>query len=431
MLMKKTLIPQLLIPRIIRRDDMHKELSMIIDEKIIETLVRIVAEIPQDEGLIVIWLLIEQNFQKHEIISFEQKFESWIEMHVGGNWDVEAIPIIANDELDMERIEGDIGRLVHKLHVRYPSSYFAQIPFPSYPVVYQALFLEGVRQFQERYATIYIDVDHVHVEYTTLAVPSGTWTKQFREFIMDHDYEAALEMIKDTDETEETTVIKSLLQMMVDRLNFAFVDSIAHLNTALRYMPDEAILLETKRNLELLLDNNIKTRDLARIVELYRHIDMYLDVDDVVSLLVRFYRVREAILFYLLQHAQTVSYVEKIKNRSTIYEVFDELEEKYANGEINTYYGVYFYLKSANVAGALNVRNRSFIGHSRNKVDVDNLWSSYFGTSRTTHIKAKRRFMMDTLIMLRDLGATLDENIMDINRLLLRLSRKIVAKGKQ
>jgi hypothetical protein len=106
------------------------------------------------------------------------------------------------------------------------------------------------------------------------------------------------------------------------------------------------------------------------------------------------------------------------------------LEEKYDNWEIDGYYGAYFYLKSANVAGALNVRNNSFIGHSRNKVDKEELWHSYFGTSKTTFNKAKRRFIMDTALMFRDLGVELDENIMSINRFLLQLSRKMILKGK-
>lgn len=428
--MEKKLLPQILMPGIIKKSDVHEQSFNIINEENIEKLSRIVKKLPQDDGTIVVWLLVDPSFQKYDLTSLQQKIELRLEKDLGDKWDVEAMTIVVDHEWDIEKLEDDIERLVHKLCVRYPFSYFAQIPTFGDPIVYQILFLEGVRQFTERYATIYFDGENVHVERTVLAIHSETWMKQFRDFIIDHDYEAALEMTKDIEETEETTALKSLLYMMIDRLNFAFEDSLAHLKIAMMHLSDEEVLLETKKNLELLLDKNIKKRDLARIVELYRHIDMYLDMDDVVSLLIRFYRVREAILFYLLQHAQTIPHTVEFAKKSTIYEVFDELEEKYSNWEIDGYYGAYFYLKSANVAGALNVRNRSFIGHSRNKVDVKTLWNSYFGTSRTTYTKAKRRFIMDTMIMLRDLGVMPDENIMDINRLLLQLIRKIVLKGK-
>ncbi|KIQ94515.1 hypothetical protein LH47_01393 [Anoxybacillus thermarum] len=428
--MEKKLLPQILMPGTIKKSDVNEQSFNIINEENIKKISRIVKKLPQDDGTIVVWLLVDPSFQKYELTSLQQKIELWLEKKLGDEWDVEAMTIVVDHEWDIEKLEDDIERLVHKLCVQYPFSYFAQIPTFGDPIVYQILFLEGVRQFTKRYATIYFDGENVHVEHTVLAIHSETWMKQFRDFIIDHDYEAALEMMKDIEETEETIALKSLLHMMIDRLNFAFEDSLAHLKIAMMYLSDEDVLLETKKNLELLLDKNMKKRDLARIVELYRHIDMYLDMDDVISLLIRFYRVREAILFYLLQHAQTIPYTVEFAKKSTIYEVFDELEEKYSNWEIDGYYGAYFYLKSANVAGALNVRNHSFIGHSRNKVDVKTLWNSYFGTSRTTYTKAKRRFIMDTMIMLRDLGVMPDENIMDINRLLLQLSRKIVLKGK-
>jgi hypothetical protein len=434
-LKETVLLPQVLFSGIITRRDFDPSHSSLNDfvlntyDEQFKKLSEIVERLTQKSGTIIAWFLVDQRFNKQELVSLEKQLERFIEKRLGDEWNVEAIFISLDaHSLHFEELQDEVERHVHKLCVRYPFEYFAQLVNFGNSTVYQALFLEGIRQFEDRYASIYWDENEVHVEYTMMQPHTETWSKQFRDFIIDHDYQAAFEMLKELDETDDVKALGFLLQMMMDRLNFAFEDALIHLEEAMKLLGNESVLVETKEKLSVLLSKETKTRDLARIVELYRHIDMYLDMDDFVSFLVRFYRAREAILFYLLQHAQTIPHEVKLQKKSTIYEVFDELEEKYDNWEIDGYYGAYFYLKSTNVAGALNVRNNSFIGHSRNKVDKEELWHSYFGTSRTTFNKAKRRFIMDTALMFRDLGVELDENIMSINRFLLKLSRKLVER---
>ncbi|MED5073743.1 hypothetical protein P9857_07045 [Anoxybacillus geothermalis] len=434
---EKVLLPQVLFSGIIKKNSSSFTHSSYYDfvldtyREQVEKLSEIMKRFAQTSGPLIAWFLVDQRFHKQELVSLEKQLERFIEKRLGDAWDVEAMLILLDaNSFDLEDLQDEVERLVHKLCMRYPFEYFAQLVNFGDPTVYQSLFVEAIRQFEERYASIYWDEDEVHVEYTVMEVQSETWVKQFRDFIIDHDYQAAFEMLQELDETEEVKALRCLLQMMMDRLNFAFEDALVHLEEAMKLLGNESVLVETKEKLSALLSKETKTRDLARIVELYRHIDMYLDMDDLVSFLVRFYRAREAVLFYLLQHAQTIPHEVTLQKKSTIYEVFDELEEKYDNWEIDGYYGAYFYLKSTNVAGALNVRNNSFIGHSRNKVDKEELWHSYFGTSRTTFNKAKRRFIMDTALMFRDLGVELDENIMSINRFLLQLSRKMMLKGQ-
>lgn len=372
---------------------------------------------------VVVFLLLDNRFYKYERVALEKKLEEWMETKIKGRWRVEVhfIPVSLR-HIDIKKCQVEVERLIHKLCVRFPFEQLGQIVGFGDPSVFSLIFLEGVRQFADRYVSIYWTDKEVHMESTSIDPPPKTWFKQFRDFIIEHDYQAALEMLQDLEETKEKETLAHLLQMMVDRLNFAIEDALFHLEEAMKWLGSEEILVETKQKLLPLLSHDVKTRDLARIVELYRHLDMYVDMDDTVAFLIRFYRAREAILYYLLQHAQTVPGEVPMEKKSTIYEVIEWLEEKYDQWEVDGYYGAYFYLKSLNVAGALQVRNRSFIGHARRGVDRKELWHAYYGTANTTIEKAKRRFIMDTSLLFRDLGVELDENITDLNRFLLQLT---------
>ena len=167
---------------------------------------------------------------------------------------------------------------------------------------------------------------------------------------------------------------------------------------------------------------------------MYRQLEVYFEKEDYSSFLVRFYRAREAVLYYLLQHGQHVSYPIKVGKNPSIYQVIDQLEEKYESEAITQYYGTYFYLKSKNVADTLQVRNNSFIGHGRKEINHRDLLTAHYGTASTTVKKAKHRFMMDSTLMLKDLEAELDDNFEHMTRLLLAVSRKLekneVKKGE-
>jgi hypothetical protein len=321
-LKETVLLPQVLFSGIITRRDFDPSHSSLNDfvlntyDEQFKKLSEIVERLTQKSGTIIAWFLVDQRFNKQELVSLEKQLERFIEKRLGDEWNVEAIFISLDaHSLHFEELQDEVERHVHKLCVRYPFEYFAQLVNFGNSTVYQALFLEGIRQFEARYASIYWDENEVHVEYTMMQPHTETWSKQFRDFIIDHDYQAAFEMLKELDETDDVKALGFLLQMMMDRLNFAFEDALIHLEEAMKLLGNESVLVETKEKLSVLLSKETKTRDLARIVELYRHIDMYLDMDDFVSFLVRFYRAREAILFYLLQHAQTIPHEVKLQKK--------------------------------------------------------------------------------------------------------------------
>jgi hypothetical protein len=428
-LAEQVVIPHVLLSGMVKKaGDVSHSLELVMnDEHYLRQLMQLSSILRhvsrKDKRTLIAFFLLDDRFYKYERVALEKKLEDWMEAKIKGKWQVEVhfLPV-SYGNIDLDKCRVEVERLIHKLCVRFPFEQFGQIVGFGDPSLFSLIFLEGVRQFADRYVSIYWTEKEVHMEPTATDPPLETWSKQFRDFIIEHDYQAALEMLQDLEETKEKETMAHLLQMMVDRLNFAIEDTLFHLEKALELLGAEGILVETKEKLLPLLSPDLKTRDLARIVELYRHLDMYVDMGDTVAFLIRFYRAREAILYYLLQHAQTVPGKVTVEKKSTIYEVIELLEEKYDQWEVDGYYGAYFYLKSLNVAGALQVRNRSFIGHARRGVDQKELWHAYYGTANTTLEKAKRRFIMDTSLLFRDLGVELDENITDLNRFLLQLT---------
>lgn len=429
---EQLLIPQILFSGVIKKVHSEENSNWEIPvEPLLEQLKKlqpILSRLHQEEGTIFTWFLVDNSFNKSAKVKIEKQLEAIIEEYIDG-WEVEAILIPASEHATYEDIRLEIDILIHKLFKRFPFEHFTQIVGFGDVVPFQAMFIEGLQQFGDRYASLYYENNELHISQTKTEPNIRNWKREFRVFIMDHDYQTALELLRDVEQTKEILGIKYLLQMMIDRFNFAFEDAFKHLIQA-REMISHPLLEETSDKLSRILSRDKKTRDINRIVELYRQLDVYIDIDDTTSFLIRFYRAREAILYYLLHHAQVVPSQVQSKKKSTIYQVVDELEQKYDNWEIDGMYGAYFYLKSQNVAQTLNVRNQSFIGHSRKGIDKKQLWHSYFGTSHTTMERAKKRFFMDTSLLFRELGNPLDENIIDINRLLIQLVSTILLKGQ-
>jgi hypothetical protein len=131
----------------------------------------------------------------------------------------------------------------------------------------------------------------------------------------------------------------------------------------------------------------------------------------------------------LLKYAQDSEIDLQSMKKSTIYKVVDELEQRYEQQKIDGYYGAYFYLKSLNVANALQVRNKSFIGHSRDPIENAELWYSYYGTDNITIARAKRRFLLETDLLFRDLQAEQDDNFEKLIDYLIELSNSMEKKG--
>jgi hypothetical protein len=432
---KQLLIPQILFSGVIKKaksiknKDSNWEIPLDTLLEQVKKLSPILSRLKQKDRAIFTWFLVDDSIDKRGMLKIERQLEALIEEYID-DWEVEAVLIPTSEHATYEDIRLEVDILIHKLFKRFPFEHFTQIVGFGDVVPFQAIFLEGLQQFGDRYASLYYENNELHITHTKSEPNIRNWKREFRVFIMDHDYQTALELLRDVEQTKEVLGVKYLLQMMIDRFNFAFEDAFKHLLQA-REMISHPLLEETSDKLSLLLSQDNKTRDINRIVELYRQLDVYIDIDDTTSFLIRFYRAREAILYYLLHHAQVVPSPVQSKKKSTIYQVVDELEQKYDNWEIDGMYGAYFYLKSQNVAQTLNVRNKSFIGHSRKGIDKKQLWHSYFGTSHATMERAKKRFFMDTSLLFRDLGNPLDENIMDINRLLIQLVSTILLKGQK
>lgn len=392
----------------------------------------ILQNLEQAGGTVVAWFIVEETIKQREIYKIEQQLEFELQQYIDKDWDLEVFVVPGSKNCSLDEYRFEIEPYIHKLFIRFPFESFAQFVGFGETLPFQAIFLEGLSQFGDRYVSLYSDeYGNFLISTTQLSLTSNieNWGKQFRDFIFDHDYQAAFNLIKDIDQTTEIKGVSLLLQMMIDRFNFAFDDAIEHLDEAIRTLGENEVLKQTKEKLIPLQSQNNQIRDLNRVIELYRQLDIYFDIDDTLSFLIRFYRAREAVLYYLLQHAQTIPFAVRQGKNGSIYQVIDELEQRYDRREIDGYYGAYFYLKSKNVAQALDIRNQSFIGHGRKGIYPNQLWHSYFGTTKTTLQKAKRRYFMDTALMFRDLDAELDENIIDLNRYILQTVSKLFPKG--
>ncbi|OZM56257.1 hypothetical protein CIB95_12600 [Lottiidibacillus patelloidae] len=366
------------------------------------------------------WFIIEETISAKflpEIISYLHK-ELDKTINVEKSIRVHIIP--GSKESPLEEIMVDFEPVVHEISIKYPFSKFGHVVSFGDPIPEQALFLEGIRQWEDRYESVYYNETSIHTVNTTIKGKTEQWTKQFRAFILDHDYYAAFLMVDDLPVSDLSKGLKSLLHMMIDRFNFAFEDASIHLKEAKKYLGERSLFLETESVFEKLNSTNKKEKDLALIVELFRQLDVYLDMGDMSAFLIRFYRAREAIMHYLYHYAQTNQVQMQVKKKKSFHSVIEQMEEMYESWELDGYYGAYFFMKSQNVADTLKFRNNSFIGHGRSGISEQNLWKEYTGYFGITKEKAKRRFVSDTSLLLRDLGVNTDENITKINRFILR-----------
>ncbi|WP_043932704.1 hypothetical protein [Bacillus sp. EB01] len=380
----------------------------------------------QKSGTIVVWQEIDSRFSQFEMYQIQQELEKLIHPFFPDEWEVEAVtPRAGINGTD----PSDVSRIVHTISKRYPFEIVAQLPGIGHGKLYDLVFREGIRQSENRYAAVFFANGEAVVEKAEIVPLASDWLGEFQSFIMDHDYMAAYELLDELEDSVEKQAAASLLRLMIHRMNFDFEDARIALDEARSIAGETELFIETDVILKNLLSKDAAIRDLARIMELYRHLEMYLDLDDMVSFLIRFYRAREAILLYLIEHKQIEGLGFKKETYSSIYQLIEKIEEMYDKREINSHFGAYFYLKSLNVAKLLQGRNQSFIGHGRSGIDNDVAWQSYFGTSRTTLSRAKKRFLMDSNIMLREFGLEMDNNVEKINLALLQLSEKLTGKG--
>ncbi|MFY4685937.1 hypothetical protein [Bacillus anthracis] len=388
------------------------------------TLHQVLQSLQQDAGVVVIWFLLEEAIKAQHLANIEKQLTDKISKLLSADWEVEVMLIPGTTTSAAHDLLIDIEAHIHQLMNRYPFEYFVQIVGFGEYAPFQALFLEGMRHFENRYAALYWDGKRSHITFTEYETSTTSWSQQFRAFVNEYDYQAALKLLEEKNDSEVAKGLSCLLQSMLDRLNFAFSESIAHIKESTTYLGESDITTAMLKTLKPLVSKERQERDLARIVELYRQLDAYLEVNDLASFLIRFYRAREAVLYYVLHYNEKEDVPRG--RHGTIYEVVDQLESKFDEGQIEQFYGAYFYLRSSNVGRALHIRNQSFIGHGRDGVSGFQLWSNYYGTSRTTMEKAKRRFMLDTNLLFKDLGADMQYRYSSINKYILQLSASIL-----
>lgn len=253
----------------------------------------------------------------------------------------------------------------------------------------------------------------------------------FQHFIHDYNYGAALKLLDGLESNRQTRFIKLLLEVQQLRENFSFEKAHEKLIEAKRiFKSSNLCLLQT----EIILNHLVglqgeQKKELEQIQELYRHIKALLLKEDFPSFLTRFYRAREAVLNYIVKYGPEKDAEVGLRKTSTIYQFIDEVEDLYEKEVINRYFGVYFYIKSSNVANALSVRNKSYIGHNRKPISKNSIFQEYYGTKNTKIPQATERFLGDTRIMLRDLGGALDDNLEEMNTYLIELIVNAAREG--
>ncbi|MEY4480312.1 MAG: hypothetical protein RLZZ267_990 [Bacillota bacterium] len=243
----------------------------------------------------------------------------------------------------------------------------------------------------------------------------------FSQFLSNYNYKAARSLLEDRKQPL-WLALTHLIDMQQSRLAFDFKDAYAYWTEAKKQLSTDLSLDPSFLHAETLFAALTDTRDtakheLALIVELFRQLEIYLEVEDTVSFLIRFYRAREAVLSYIAKHYG----IERTRTGS-IHELFKRLEVSFENEQATNYIGAYLFWKSKNVSDTMNIRNRSFIGHGRQGFSEAKVWEEYSGYAMQTVAVSKRRFIRDGSLMLRDLGVQRDDWFPQMNAFILKVA---------
>lgn len=402
-----------------------------------EKLKEMVSQIPAREIEIFSWFTVDKELKRKEANLIENHLESFLSRELDYQWKVNVQLICTHENSTMVEFVNQLESILIPMMKKYPTEYFAAVYSEEKALLSQALLIEGLKHFGDRYVNLFWENRKVHVVNYPVQTKENDWFSLFKTFIYDYDYLGALKIFSNMKasygDSPQFQFIEYLLKMQIKRMNFSFEEAYGYLKKGMELHKDYEVLHETETILKHLTMEHSKQRELERIQELFRHIYLFLETDNVPSFLVRFYRAREAVLFYLLQFARTGEFEYSFhEKKSSIYEVFELLEEMYDNWEIDGHYGAYFFLKSLNTHNILMFRNRSFLGHARNKIEPNKLWQSFAGTDIVSPKKAKRRFQMDVDLLLRDLGVQTDDNFFALNVLMIKVAEELVErKGEQ
>ncbi|WP_026695269.1 hypothetical protein [Peribacillus kribbensis] len=392
----------------------------------LEHILPAISSLTTDTKVLLCIVPVEKGMNRQTQYKLEQSLESLLEEALPDGWSADAYSMKKNGR-SFSRLLSETEALIHRIAYYYPYETILQLQGLGDGACFRAVSLESIKQFGSRHGFLIADGDKPLISMSKSAVSNSSWRLQIRGFLMEYDFQGALELVKNQPGAPESFAL--LLKMMESRLNFCFRESLDLLEECEKLDGKKEIFTETKKILQTLLSADGMEKDMALIEELYRQMEVCIELDDLPAFLTRFYRAREAILLFLLEHGAKEEEAASIK-KSSIYQLIEELEKKYESGEVEDYIGTYFYLKSLNVAHTLQVRNQSFIGHGREEIKGAELWHSYYGTKRTTVAKVKRRFLLESNMMLRDLGAKMDDNFSELIDYMLELKLD-VQKGQE
>lgn len=420
-------ITQMVYPEFLSKNDMELMEGNPINPIFLHDWQRIHKQFPNVETS-YIWLFIETDGEEEKITyrSLELTFENRLYDLFSINQmkiDVLAVPF-QRDHLSKFSIM--IQENLYRIRQQEEKTEVLAMLPQNMPIVHTQLLSSNHQLFANHFTNLFVKKDQIVTSNPYLKKQPPLWLHNFRSFIFDYDYIAALEVINDLPESQTKINIQHFLKMMINRFNFAFKAANHRLNELITQFGSIDILVQTHFSLQTLTGNEKKARDLARIQELTRHMETMMERNDIFSFLVRFYRLREALLFYLFNYVEERGFYHFNSSiRKSIYDRYEELEKLYGLHDIKKYFGFYFFIKSNNVNQAILYRNRSFIGHSRQPIDRESFWKAYAGNERINLKKAKLKFQNDLSVLLKDLGLKKDRNIEDLNEWILTYARKL------
>ncbi|WP_342580690.1 hypothetical protein [Ureibacillus sp. FSL W7-1570] len=378
---------------------------------------------------VYIWVRLHRPFSIRQQMEFEERWEKELRKKIHQNVELIVLDRKKGKWFENELIE--VNREIHRICIEEPFEEMVLISRGEHSQLQQAVLIGGIKTFANRFCLMLQDQatgELIRQQFHDSPYKKS-WLQLFQHLIHDYNYVGALKLMEGLEKNDRTRFIKYLLEVQLLRQNFNFEKALEKFMEAKKIHPASNLrLLEMELILQCLNgEQGEQKKELEQIQELYRHIKALLLKGDYPAFLVRFYRAREAVLRYIVKYGPD----EKIDipRASSIYQFINQVEELYEEGKINRYFGVYFYIKSSNVANALNVRNKSFIGHNRKSISKNAIFHEYYGSKNIKIPQATERFLGDTRIMLRDLGGALDDNLEAMNLYLIELMFSAAREG--
>ena len=155
---KQLLIPQILFSGVIKKaksvenKDSSWEIPLDTLLEQVKKLPPILSQLKQKDRTIFTWFLVDDSIDKRGMVKIEKQLEALIEEYID-HWEVEAVLIPTSEHATYEDIRLEVDILIHKLFKRFPFEHFTQIVGFGDVVPFQAIFLEGLQQFGDRYAS--------------------------------------------------------------------------------------------------------------------------------------------------------------------------------------------------------------------------------------------------------------------------------------